>query len=87
MLSCRWLGNVSAVSTIRVLAFQPVCIPVDGLFCQADSTVDHHRSNRRESQACICEKRILTTILYTFISNESIKYGLPESPSAIEYEI
>jgi hypothetical protein len=59
LLSCRWLGSVSAVSMIRVLAFQPVCIPVEGHFCQADSTVDHHRSNRRDSQPCICEKAYL----------------------------
>jgi hypothetical protein len=59
LLRCRWLGSVSPVSMIRVLAFQPVCIPVGGLFCQADSTVYHHCSNRRESQACIREKDYL----------------------------
>lgn len=53
------VGSVSPVSMIRVLAFQPVCIPVGGLFCQADSTIDYHYSNRRESQACIRENGYL----------------------------
>ncbi|KAH7245815.1 hypothetical protein BKA59DRAFT_176282 [Fusarium tricinctum] len=59
LLRCRWLGSVSPVSMIRVLAFQP-------FITTAVIAVSH--------KLVYVKKTILTTILSGFMSNKSNRF-------------